>query len=416
LILVGLTIVTEVQSKAPAKAANAEAMARVALAGAGRRNAEVIEAMGLAGNLAGRWLAANQRYLQAQRRASDVIGGFSSISRVFRAMLQSAILALGAYLVILGEVSAGAIIASSIASSRALAPIETAIANWKALAAARQSRTRLEETFRLLPEAGRALDLPAPVATLRVEGLAVAAPGRPTSPILQLASFELSAGGGLGIIGPSAAGKSTLARALVGIWTPLRGSIRLDGAALDQWSVESRGRHVGYLPQEVELFDGTVADNIARLDSDPDPQAIVAAARAAGVHDMILRLPEGYQTIVGEGGSALSAGQRQRVALARALYGDPFLVVLDEPNSNLDSDGELALTAAISNVRERGGIVVVIAHRPSAIASVDLLAILANGVLQKPAAKEDVLRQVAPRPQHVRGAPLAAVAEAGRGM
>jgi ATP-binding cassette subfamily C protein len=399
LVLVGLTIATELLSKAPAKGASAESATRAALAGTAHRNAEVIEAMGLGANLMRRWLSANDRYLSAQRRASDVVGGLSSASRVFRAMLQSAILGLGAYLVIRGEVSAGAIIASSITSARALSPIETAIANWKAFVGARHSRKRLEDLFAALPDAPEPLTLPNPSRNLAVEGLAVTAPGRQGLPIISNVSLELKAGQGVGIIGPSAAGKSTLARALVGVWPAVRGTVRLDGAALDQFSAEGRGRHIGYLPQDIELFDGTVADNIARLDADPDPQAIVAAARAADVHDMILRLPDGYQTRVGEGGSALSAGQRQRVALARALYKDPFLLVLDEPNSNLDSDGEAALTQAIRSVRDRGGIVIVIAHRPSAIAAVDLLAVMANGVLQAFGPKDEVLRHVLPKAQ-----------------
>jgi PrtD family type I secretion system ABC transporter len=413
--LIALTFITEALSRAPARAAAAEATSRAALATAGRRNAEVLEAMGFGGNLAMRWLATNERYLATQRRASDVIGGLASVSRVFRAMLQSAILALGAYLVIRGEVSAGAIIASSITASRALAPIETAIANWKAFVAARQSRLRLEDLFRSLPPAPEPLALPPPVATLAVEGLTVSAPGRQGAPIVQNVSFQLSAGDAVGIIGPSAAGKSTLARALVGIWPPLRGAVRLDGATLEQWSSEMRGRHIGYLPQDIELFDGTVADNIARLEENPDPKAVVAAARAADVHDMILRLPDGYQTIVGESGTALSAGQRQRVALARALYRDPFLVVLDEPNSNLDSDGEVALTKAISGVRARGGIVVVIAHRPSAVAAVNLLAILANGTLQNLAPKDEIIRQVVPAQPLRQAYSRAVVGEAGGG-
>jgi ATP-binding cassette subfamily C protein len=413
-VLVGLTVATEVMSKGPSRAALAEATTRTGLSMAGRRNAEVLEAMGFADTLTRRWLAANGRFQAAHRRASDVIGGLTTISKVFRSILQSAILALGAYLVILGDVSGGAIIAASITAARALAPIETAIANWKALVAARESRRRLEDLAQALPPAPERLPLPDPRHTFSVEGLAVGAPGLQGQPIVHSVTFRLVAGQGLGIIGPSAAGKSTLARALVGAWQPARGHVRIDGASLDQWPPEQRGRHIGYLPQDIELFEGTVADNIARLEEDPDPKAIIAEAQAADVHEMILRLPQGYQTAIGEGGAALSAGQRQRIGLARALYRDPFLVVLDEPNSNLDSDGELALTNAIRAIRARNGIVVVVAHRPSAISAVDLLAVMSNGTVQAFGPKEEIMRQVAPRPTAVvRPAPFGAVAEGG---
>jgi ABC-type protease/lipase transport system fused ATPase/permease subunit len=228
---------------------------------------------------------------------------------------------------------------------------------------------------------------------------------------VQDVSFALKAGNGLGVIGPSASGKSSLARALVGVWSTLRGKVRLDGAALTQWDLEQLGRHIGYLPQDVELFAGTVAQNIARFDPDADADRLIAAAKAAGVHDLILRLPEGYETQIGEGGAALSAGQRQRVALARALYGEPFLVVLDEPNSNLDAEGEQALTQAILGVRARGGIVVVVAHRPSALAGCDLVLVMADGKAQAFGPKDEVLRKVVRQPSPP--APLKVVSEAG---
>lgn len=229
------------------------------------------------------------------------------------------------------------------------------------------------------------------------EGISVAPPGGERL-IVQNATFSLQAGNGLGIIGPSASGKSSLARALVGVWAPVEGKVRLDGAALEQWSPDLRGRHIGYLPQDVELFDGTVAQNIARFEPDAEAAAIIAAAKAAAVHDLILRLPHGYETQIGEGGAALSAGQRQRIALARALYRDPFLVVLDEPNSNLDSEGEVALTQAIQSVRARGGIVVVIAHRPSALAGVDLVLFMTNGTVSAFGPRDKVLAEVIQRP------------------
>ncbi|MBN9064620.1 MAG: hypothetical protein BGP06_21600 [Rhizobiales bacterium 65-9] len=240
------------------------------------------------------------------------------------------------------------------------------------------------------------MELPPPVQSLSVETISIAAPGRP-QPIVQSIRFAMEAGQGVGIIGPSASGKSTLARGVVGVWPLLKGQVRLDGAALDQWSARARGKHIGYLPQDIELLDGTVAENISRFDGEADSTAIIAAATAANVHEMILRLPDGYQTRIGESGAALSTGQRQRVALARALYGDPFLVVLDEPNSDLDAEGEAALTAAIKGVRERGGVVLVIAHRPSAIAAVDLLAVMANGTMQAFGPKDEVLRKIGPQ-------------------
>jgi ATP-binding cassette subfamily C protein len=250
--------------------------------------------------------------------------------------------------------------------------------------------------------------LPAPSASLAVEAVTIVPPGQQNA-VVQNLSFRLESGQGLGIIGPSAAGKSSLARAVVGVWQPARGKIRLDSAALEQWPLEDLGRHIGYVPQDVELFDGTVAENIARFEPDPDPAAIVAAAQAASVHELVLRLPDGYETQIGEGGATLSAGQRQRLALARALYGDPFLVVLDEPNSNLDSEGDQALTRAILGIRKRGGLVVVIAHRPAALAGVDLVLAMANGQSQAFGPKEEVLRKVLQSPKVVTPMPKAVV-------
>jgi PrtD family type I secretion system ABC transporter len=397
LVLCGFTWVTDRQTKSAARELAKEASQRIAIAEAGRRNAEVLRAMGLTPQLTKQWLLANDRYLRHQEQLSDIAGGLGSASRIFRLMLQSALLGLGAYLIIHGEASGGVMLAASFIASRALAPIESAIANWKGFVAARQGAKRLDEVLAAFPAGPRPLSLPAPQHRLSVEGVYASAPGT-AKPIIQNIAFKLEAGQGLGIIGPSAAGKSTLARALVGVWPVLRGEVRLDGAALDQWSHEALGRHIGYLPQDIELFDGTVGQNIARFHEDAEPEAIIAAARQAGVHEMILRLPDGYDTKVGESGAALSAGQRQRVGLARALYGDPFLVVLDEPNSNLDSEGEAALTGAIGAVRRRGGIVVVIAHRASAVAAVDLLAVINNGQLQTFGPKDEVLKTVI-RPQ-----------------
>jgi PrtD family type I secretion system ABC transporter len=322
---------------------------------------------------------------------------YGTLSKVLRLVLQSAILGLGAYLVILGQVSGGTMIAASILVSRALAPIEIAIANWRGFLSARQSSYRLSTLLQSLPSQAAAMQLPAPQKSLSIDGVWIAAPGHQI-PILQNVGFMLEAGAGLGVIGPSASGKSTLARAIVGVWPAQRGTIRLDGATLDRWSAEALGRHVGYLPQDIELFDGTVAQNIARFDPDASSKAIIAAASSAGVHDMILKLPEGYDTRIGEFGASLSAGQRQRIALARALYGDPFLVVLDEPNSNLDAEGDVALMGAIASVRERKGIIVVIAHRPSALAGLDQVLVMTSGQVKAFGAKDDILRKVVQQP------------------
>ncbi len=410
IILVILTLLTEFLTRGPTKAATQFAIARNGLAESSMRNAEALVAMGMAGRVGARWAKANGKYMENQRHASDVQGGLGSISKVLRMMLQSGVLAVGAYLVINQQATAGIIIAGSILAARALAPVDLAIANWKGFIAARQSWQRLARLLAALPERPAVMTLEAPSKSVAVETASVVAPGG-QKPLVQDVNFTLQAGNGLGIIGPSGSGKSSLARMLVGVWPPVRGKIRLDGAALDQWAPEEIGRNIGYLPQDVELFAGTVAQNIARFDEDAEASVIVAAAKAAGVHDLIVNLPEGYETEVGEHGSALSAGQAQRVALARALYRDPFLVVLDEPNSNLDSEGDEALAGAITGVRKRGGIVVVIAHRPVAIAGVDLLLVMNQGRMQGFGPKEEVLAKFLARPPAVR--PLKVVPEAG---
>ena len=274
--------------------------------------------------------------------------------------------------------------------------MDLAIANWRGFVAARQGWHRLTELLAMLPAQAAPMTLSPPSKSLVIESASVVPPGGERI-VVQDVSFALQGGNGLGIIGPSASGKTSLARMLVGVWRPVRGRIRLDGAALDQWSPELLGKHIGYLPQDVELLSGTVAQNISRFADAPEPATIIAAANAAGVHDLIVGLPNGYDTQVGEGGAELSAGQAQRIALARALYGDPFLVVLDEPNSNLDAEGDEALSRAILGVRSRGGIAVVVAHRPSAIASVELLLVLNQGRVQTFGPKEEVISRLLPR-------------------
>jgi PrtD family type I secretion system ABC transporter len=392
-VLVTLTLITEYLTREPAKQAMGLAARRNDLASASRRNAEVLVAMGMAGRLMRRWSEANEKYLAGNQRASDVAGGLGAIAKVLRMMLQSAVLAVGAYLVIHQEATAGIIIAGSILSARALAPVDLAIAHWKSFVAARQSWHRLTQLLDKMPERPTRTLLQPPSSQLSVEGVSIVAPGDQRV-IIQDVTFTLSAGSAVGVIGPSASGKSSLVRAIVGVWHPVRGKVRLDGAALDQWSSDELGRHIGYLPQDVELFAGTVAQNISRFDPEAKPEAVLAAATEAGVHDMIIKMRDGYNTEVGEQGTALSAGQAQRVALARALYGNPFLVVLDEPNSNLDTEGDEALTRAVRAARARGAVVVVVAHRPIGIEAVDQVLVMKDGRMQAFGPKETVLAQV----------------------
>jgi PrtD family type I secretion system ABC transporter len=411
IILVSLTLVTEYMSRQPAREAMGLAARRNDLAAASRRNAEVMVAMGMTGRLTQRWGEANEKYLAGNQHASDVAGGLGAIAKVLRMMLQSAVLAVGAYLVIHQEATAGIIIAGSILSARALAPVDLAIAHWKAFVAARQSWERLNRLLEQIPVRPTPTLLQNPTSRLSVEGVAIAPPGDQRV-IVQDVTFALTAGNGLGIIGPSGSGKSSLVRALVGVWQPFRGKVRLDGAALDQWSPDVLGRHIGYLPQDVELFGGTVAQNICRFDPEARSGTIIAAAKEAGVHDMIIKMRDGYNTQVGEQGTALSAGQAQRVALARALYDDPFLIVLDEPNSNLDTEGDEALTRAVRGARERGAIVVVVAHRPIGIEAVEQLLVLKDGRVQAFGPKEQVLAQVL-QPRVAAPTPIKIVSESG---
>ena len=390
LIIVGLTVVTEALSRAPIRDAARHSALRNSLAEVSRRNSEVLLALGMTKRMGARWRDANAKYSGAQQRVSDVTGGLGSVARVLRLLLQSTVLGVGAYLVIEQQSTAGIIIASSIITARALAPADMAIANWRGFVSARQGWRRLTSLLSFLPEEDEVLELPKPSAGLSVENIAVVPPGSKRT-VVQGVSFSLNAGQALGIVGPSASGKSSLVRALLGVWPATYGKIRIDGAELDQWSRETLGRHLGYLPQEVSLCDGTVAENIARFDTNPPAEAIISAAKAAGVHDLILGLPNGYDTRIGESGESLSAGQRQRIGLARALYGDPFLIVLDEPNSNLDIDGEVALTKAIRGVCDRGGIVIVIAHRPSVLGAVDFVLALFDGQTRAFGKRDEVL-------------------------
>lgn len=391
LILLFLALLTELMSRGPALVVAQTGNQRARLLEVSKRNAEAVTALGMGhrvGVLFGRF---NDRHIEGALRASDITTGIGTISKTVRFMLQSAMLGMGAWLVMQDQASPGVMIASSVLSSRALAPVEAVIGNWRPFIAARQSWQRLKMALSV-PRVDPQVSPERPTRQVVVEGAFVGVPGS-ALPTLRDISFTLQAGQGLAIIGPSGSGKSTLARALVGVWPLLRGEFRLDAATLDQWREDERGALIGYMPQDVQLFDGTIADNIARFDPEISEDAVRAAAQAAGAYDMVLALPQGFETMVGEDGSLLSGGQRQRIALARALYKDPFLVVLDEPNASLDAEGDGALTRAIAGIRSRGGIVVVIAHRPSALAGIDQVLVLADGQMQAFGPKNEVLRQ-----------------------
>lgn len=389
-VLTFLTVLTELLTRRLSVDTQRAVVTRNTIADSNARNADILKAMGFAGRAVERFNTANGEHLELQTRANDITGTLGAISRVLRMLLQSALLGLGAYLTIMGELSAGGIIASSVASSRALAPIDLAIGNWKSVVAARLAFRRLKETVIAMSEIKEPMPLADPVTSLKIEKITVAAPSTGRV-LLSEIEFELKAGDGLGVIGPSAGGKTTLVRALTGVWPVLRGSIRLDDAELTQWNDDVLGRHLGYLPQDVALLDASIEENISRFAEAADARAIISAAQAAGVHEMIVRMPEGYKTQIGSQGMSLSAGQRQRIGLARALFGNPFLVVLDEPNSNLDAEGEAALTAAIAGIRDRGGIAVVVAHRPSALAAVDLVAVVQSGRLVGFGPKDEII-------------------------
>ncbi|RFB81100.1 type I secretion system permease/ATPase [Methylovirgula sp. 4M-Z18] len=393
LILVSIALATEMRTRRPTKAFSRLAVSRSALALEGRRNAEILHAMGMRQRAAQRWQDVNSRYLATYETVSDITSGLGGLSKTSRSFLQSLVLAVGAILVINQEATPGIIIAGSILTARALAPVEVAIANWKGFVALRQSIGRLDQLLKLLPQDKDPLPLPAPTQALVVEHLGVVAPSSEIL-ILKDISFRLRTGEAVGVIGPSGSGKSTLMRALVGAWPAFHGKVRLDSAALDQWTPKMLGAHIGYLPQHVELAEGSIAANIARFEPGAPTGAVIEAARAAGVHDLILSLSDGYNTQVGESGAVLSAGQRQRIGLARAFYKRPFLVVLDEPTSSLDAEGEEAVSNAILNVRRYGGIAVVASHRPKALESVDHVLALSEGRVQAFGLKSKVLGEV----------------------
>jgi len=392
-VLFTLALLTEKLTRETLQQANIEQMQANQFAEVNLRNAEVLEAMGMLPGIRRRWHQRHQRMLALQATASDRAGMVSAATKFVRITLQSLILGAGAYLAINQEISPGAMIGASIITGRALAPVEQAIGSWKLLVAARSAYYRLEELFSKLPPRPTPMPLPAPTGSLTVENLIAVPPGSQV-PTLRGVNFHVNPGECVGIIGPSAAGKSTLIRCIVGVWQPYAGKIRLDAADLNQWDRVRLGPYVGYLPQDIELFSGTIAENIARF-GEIDADLVVEAARMAGVHEMILRLPQGYDTQIGDGGSVLSGGQRQRIGLARALYGHPVLVILDEPNSNLDEEGEGALVQAIAQLRERGSTVLIVAHRPSVLTGVDRILVLRDGQVQMYGPRNEVMARFA---------------------
>ncbi|RQP06684.1 type I secretion system permease/ATPase [Paracoccus sp. MA] len=358
-----------------------------------RDEGELIGSLGMRSAAFERWQAARDAATEAVMRGNDRATGFTVFSRTFRLFLQSAILAAGAWLVLQQEVTPGAMIASSILMGRALAPVEQVVGGWSIVQRAQDGWRRLGELLSRRPPVPQRTPLPRPEALLEVRNLTVAPPGQAVA-TLRGVSFDLGPGQALGVIGPSGAGKTTLARALIAAWPVASGSIRLGGATLDQYDPDVLGGLIGYLPQQVTLFDGTIAENIARLSPEPDPQRVVAAAMAAAAHRMILDLPQGYDTRVSQTGGRLSGGQIQRIGLARALYADPVIFVLDEPNSNLDNEGSTALNLAIRNIKARGGAVIIMAHRPAAISECEMLLVMDQGLRRAFGPRDEVLKSL----------------------
>lgn len=395
-VLIFLTMLAERNTKQWNTRLTGLANARAMAAETTRRHADVIQVMGMQSRMRDRWLGASSRFLAVQERLTGISSTLGGVSKIFRMLLQSAVLTVGALLVMEGQATGGVIFASSIISSRALAPVELAIANWRGFVSARQSWGRLKEMFSRIPASDVVDILALPSQTLTVEQVVLGPPGA-NVPVVKGATFEVRAGQAVAILGPSGSGKSTLVRGITGLWPLMHGSVRLDGADFAQWPAETLGTHIGYLPQNVELIDGTIAQNIARFDPSAGSEAIVAAAQLAGVHELILRLPDGYNSPVGMDGRLLSGGQRQRIALARALYGDPFLIVLDEPNSNLDAEGEEALAKAVRAACERGAIVLLVAHRQSILAAVDYVLLMREGVIIRYGPKAQILPGLVPK-------------------
>jgi ATP-binding cassette subfamily C protein EexD len=414
LILAGLAVWNEWATQPGLAEANRESAEASQFTQRNLRNAEAVAAMGMQARLRGRWQTQQTRVLDLQARTSARAGLIAMLSKTYRLTIQSLVLGLGAYLSIHKEISPGLMIAGSILLGRALAPLDQMIANWRGFVQAREAFRRLDRLLQATPAAAPPMPLPDPTGQLSLEQVVVVPPGA-SDAVLKGISLELPAGTLLALIGPSGAGKSTLLRAILGLCPVARGSVRLDGAELKQWDREHLGRFIGYLPQDVELLDGTVSENIARF-GEIDPAAVVAAAQAAGIHELILRLPEGYETRLASGGGILSAGQRQRLGLARALHGDPPLLVLDEPNSNLDQAGDLALLETLKALKRKGSTVLVVSHRANVLALVDRILMLADGQVALQGPRDEVLAALAqpPAPPGPAAAPTAAASAAGR--
>jgi PrtD family type I secretion system ABC transporter len=406
LVLLVLALLNEALTSRPLKAASERAIKANNFAEASLNNAEVLKAMGMLDGIRDRWYQYRLAAVSYQAHASDRAGIVLAGTKFVRLYLQVLLLGIGAYLAMRQLITPGAMIAAAILMGRALAPVELAVGNWRGFVAARAALGRLKELLDTVPAEKPGMRLPRPEGRVQCEQVIAVAPGGdPASPILKGVSFQLTAGGALGVIGPTAAGKSTLARILVGVWRATRGSVRLDGADVYAWSRADLGSHIGYQPQEVKLFDGSVAENIARF-GDVDAQAVVAAAHRAAAHELILRLPDGYDTLIGAYGHTLSGGQRQRIGLARALYGDPSLIVLDEPNTNLDQPGERALLATIAELKQAGKTLVIIAHRPNILASVDHILCLNEGFVDMLGPRDEVIARftlpvIAPDPRRI---------------
>lgn len=392
LVLLLLAVINEKLTGAALAQANKEHIAATLQTTKNLRNAEVIASMGMLETLMARWTQRQRSVLLLQSRASDAGAMISTLSRTVRILVQSLILGLGAYLAVDHQVGPAMVFAGSVLLGRALAPLDLIIGSWKGFIAARSQYSRLNAILNRQLAQPEAMPLPAPEGYVQVENLIVAAPGAKT-PIIKNISFSVPAGCAVGVIGPSAAGKSTLARALLGVWAPQHGVVRLDGADIEAWNKHALGPHLGYLPQDIELFEGSIAENIARF-GEVDAEKVILAARTAGVHEMILLLPDGYDTVIGGDGVMLSGGQRQRVGLARALYGSPRLIVLDEPNSNLDEVGDRALAAAIAQLKQAGATLVVITHRTNIVSQLDRLMVLNGGVISLYGPREQVLAEL----------------------
>lgn len=392
-VLVCLMLANQRASRAPADVAGRTAAGAVRVAEQVRQNAETVRSLGMADAATGRWRKERDSALQAEIALSDRNGSYGAVVKALRLLLQSAMLALAAWLVIRGEMTSGGMIASSILMGRALQPVEQLVGGWSSVVRATKGWASLKTLLGAVAAEPQRTTLPAPAARLQVSELTILPPGE-QKPTLARVSFAIGPGQAMGVIGESAAGKSSLARALVGLWKPVAGEVRLDGARLDQYGPADLARSIGYLPQDVVLFDGTVAENIARLDPSPASEGVIRAATLAGAHEMILGLPKGYDTPVGATGARLSGGQKQRIALARALYQDPAIVVLDEPNSNLDAAGSEAVNAAIHALKAEGRIAIIMAHRPAALAECDLLLMLKNGQVAGFGPRDEVLRSV----------------------